>query len=61
MNKESKITLECIELLAEYLEATDKKTWRTKPLRKIRDKVYTLFNPNKTGDCCGMDAKETRE
>lgn len=55
MNKETKVMLECMNLMAEYLESKEKKVRKGRPLRKIMDKIYTLFNPNKTGDCCDME------
>lgn len=60
MDKEKKVILECMNLFADYFISRDGNIKRTFPLRHIKDKIYTLFNPTKKGDgCCPMEENKS--
>ncbi|MEX1382617.1 hypothetical protein [Lutibacter sp.] len=62
MNKEDAI-LESIKDLVDFLEQKEMKKFgwtsdKTFLLRKIKDRIYTILNPSRDGNCCEMPSKD---
>ena len=59
MNKETKVILETLDLIAGYLEYKESGTPKSKQFRIVRDKIYHILNPKQSTESV-CDMKEDR-